>query len=90
MATLRRIDAENRLPEDDMLWLTTKGKDYYTEDLQAAFHHLEAEFFSAEYQRTEDPWHAVNASSHFRKCNAAQKADELLHSIPADQAKPRS
>ncbi|MGJ0515491.1 MAG: hypothetical protein ACR65O_07050 [Methylomicrobium sp.] len=67
-----------------------KDKDYYTEDLQSAFHLLEAEFFSAEYQRTEDPWHAVNASSHYRKCNAAQKADELLYSIPADQAKPRS
>jgi hypothetical protein len=87
MEILRRIDAGNRLTADDLLWLKTKGKDYFTEDLQAAFHRLEAAFFSAEYQRTGDPWQAATASGHYRKCDAAQKADALLNSIPAGRVK---
>lgn len=87
MEILRRIDAGNHLTEDDLLWLTTKGKDYFTEELQEIFHRLEAVFFSAEYKRMGGPWHAVNASSHYRKGNEPQIADVLLHSIPAGRVK---
>ncbi len=36
-----------------------------------------------EYKRTGDPWNAVNASSHYRKCEQTAIANELLNSIPA-------
>lgn len=87
MNILRRLDDGNRLSDDDVLWLTTEGQDYYSEILQAAFHEREAEFFASEYRRTSDPWNAVNASGHFRKCKQARKANELLSSIPSERQK---
>ena len=83
MDILHRLDGGKRLSAEDIIWLTTEGKDYYTEILQAAVHEREAEFFTAEYKRTSDPWNAVNASGHYRKCNQARKAHDLLISIPA-------
>lgn len=85
MSILRRIDDGSRLSDDDVLWLTTEGQDYYAEDLQAAFHEREAEFYANEYRRTSDPWNAVNASGHFRKCKQARKAENLLTSIPLER-----
>jgi len=55
--------------------------------LRAAFHEREAEFYSGEYRRTNDPWNAVNASGHYRKCSEARKAHDLLTSIPAERQK---
>ncbi|MBD5804517.1 hypothetical protein AZOA_39600 [Azoarcus sp. Aa7] len=87
MDILRRIDNGDRLTDDDILWLTTEGQDYYSDVLQEAFHEREADFFAGEYRRTGDPWNAVNASSHYRKCKQAGKAHELLISIPPDRQK---
>lgn len=87
MNILHRLDGGNRLSDKDILWLTTDGKDYYTEILQAAFHEREAEFYTTEYKRTSDPWNAVNASGHYRKCSQAKKAHDLLTSIPAARQK---
>lgn len=85
MEILHRLDGGSRLNDADVLWLTTEGKNYYTESLQAAFHAREADFYAAEYGRTNDPWNAVNASGHHRKCGQARAAHVLLTSIPAQQ-----
>jgi hypothetical protein len=87
MNILRRLDDGNRLSDDDVLWLTADGQDYYSEALHAAFHEREAEFYTSEYRRTSDPWNAVNASGHFRKCEQAQKAHDVLTSIPSERQK---
>jgi hypothetical protein len=87
MDILHRLDGGNRLSDEDILWLSTEGSDFYTETLQTAFHEREAEFYAAEYHRTSDPWNAVNASGHYRKCNQAGKAHDLLASIPAGRQK---
>jgi len=87
MDILRRVDDGNRFADDDVLWLTTEGKDYYSDILQAAFHAREAKFCADEYRRTGDPWNAVNASSHYRKCMQTREAEELLTSIPAERQK---
>ncbi len=89
MDILSRIDGGNRLTDDDVWWLKTEGRDYYKEKLQAAFHEREAEYFAAEYSRTSDPWNAVNASSHYRKCDQAEKANDLLTSIPSERQTSR-
>lgn len=85
MNILHRFDGGNRLSDDDVLWLTTEGRDYFSEILQVAFHAREAEFYAGEYKRTTDPWNAVNASGHYRKCQQARKAHDLLTSIPAER-----
>ena len=87
MNILHRFDDGKRLTDDDVLWMTTEGRDYFSEMLRAAFHEREAEFYSGEYRRTNDPWNAVNASGHYRKCSEARKAHDLLTSIPAERQK---
>lgn len=87
MAILRNLDRGQRLTDDDSLWLKTSGQEYFSEELQIAFHQREAEYFSEEYKRTGDQWHAVNASSHYRKCKKPREADLLLNAIPIQQKK---
>ena len=85
MNILHRLYDGNRLTDDDVLWMKTEGQNYYSETLQAEFHKREAEFYASEYRRTTDPWNAVNASGHLRKCEQASKAHDLLTSIPAER-----
>lgn len=85
MAILQAIDSGNRLSNDDLFWL--KAQQCLTEELRKAYHLLEAEFCSKGYRRTQDPWKAINASAHFRKCNQPESALELLASVPVTQLK---
>lgn len=87
MNILHRIDGGSRLTDEDILWLTTEGKDYYTENLKSVFHEREAEFFTAEYKRTSDPWNVVNASGHYRKCSQSRKAHDLLTKVVLERQK---
>jgi len=87
MAMLRKLDCGNRLSDDDSVWLATSGREYFSAELRRAFHQREAEYFLAEYKQTGDPWNAVNASSHYRKCDAPGKANDLLDSIPVQRLK---
>lgn len=87
MDILRRLDAGKRLSEQDVLWLSTHGDDYYTEKVRSAFHYIEAEFFVAEFKKTQSLWMAVNASSHYRKCNKASLAETLLNTIDINTLK---
>lgn len=84
MEILRRVDSGSRFNDEDVLWLTTDGREYNSETLKALFHQREAEYFAAEYARTTDPWNAVNASGHYRKCDQAGAAHELLSLLPPD------
>lgn len=83
MTILRRLDEGIRLTDDDQLWLQTKGKGYCSVELRNAFHNREAEYFAQEYTRTQDPWNAVNASGHYRKCEKPEMASNLLLSVSA-------
>ena len=83
MNILRNVDRGLRLTENDIAWLTTKDYEYgyYTEELRERYHENEAEFYAKEFQKRRDPWLAVNASSHFRKCQRAAEADTMLRTI---------
>ena len=87
MSILRRVDTGKRLTDADILWLSTEAEEYYTDALRLAFHELEAVFYAGEFKKTQDPWMAVNASSHYRKCNQAGMAETLLSPIKVDQLK---
>ncbi|MFP2769889.1 hypothetical protein [Oceanisphaera sp. KMM 10153] len=87
MSILRRVDTGKRLTDADILWLSTEAEEYYTDALCSAFHELEAVFYAEEFKKTQDPWMAVNASSHYRKCNQARAAETLLSPIKVDQLK---
>jgi tetratricopeptide (TPR) repeat protein len=85
MAIIKRLDARGRLTEDDVVWLNTEAKEHFTDALRDAFHLIEANFFASEYERTQDPWNAVNASGHYRKCGQSTAAIELLDTVPLHQ-----
>lgn len=87
MSILRKLDAKSRLPEVDVVWLNSQGRDYRSDEILHAHHRLEADFCLAEYKRTNDLWQAVNASGHLRKCNASREASELLATIPEGRLK---
>lgn len=84
---LRRLADEERLLDQDALWLASDGNEYFTPSLRAAFHAGEAQFFTSEYERTRDPWNAVNASGHLRKCGRSLQAKELIQSINLNHLK---
>lgn len=83
MEVLHHIDSGNRLAEDDFVWLTTTAESHFTEELRKAYHLVEADFCASEYRRTLDPWNAINASGHYRKCDQPDTALQLLSSVPA-------
>lgn len=89
MDILRRVDRGIRLTEDDIVWLTTKDDEYeyYTTELRERYHENEAEFYAGEFKKRKDPWNAVNASSHYRKCEKARTADSMLNGIVVSRLK---
>jgi len=87
MIILKKVDTEERLSQEDFVWLSSVGEDYLSDQLRTAYHRLEADFFASEFKKTRDPWMAVNASGHYRKCNRASDADSLLGNINVEQQK---
>lgn len=85
MHILKHLDKGLRLSPEDLVWLSTEGEAYFSEKLRAAYHEREANFFSTEFKNTNNPWMAVNASSHLRKCERPKEADALLSRISVDQ-----
>jgi hypothetical protein len=70
---LQQVSSGHRLNDDDVVWLS--AHDYWTKSLRKAWHMLEAEACAQAWTSDRDPWHAVNASSHWRK---ADKPDRSL------------
>ncbi len=88
MKILHKVDNGIRLSEDEIIWLLTKEDgEYYTVELREGYHKNEAEFYVSEFKKRKNPWAAVNASSHYRKCNEAEAADLLLQTINIDKFK---
>lgn len=87
MAILKGVDSGNRLAENDVVWLKTEAEEYFTDEVEAAYHLSEAEFYAGEYRRTGDPWNTVNASGHYRKCSRPKAALELLDSASVSPLK---
>ena len=80
MALLRRISNGERLQVDDIVWLETEADDCWTDELRKEWHVLEAEALAAGWQKTGDPWDAVNGSSHYRKAGKPELALSLTES----------
>jgi hypothetical protein len=54
MAILKGVDSGNRLAEDDVVWLIAEAEEYFTDEVQEAYHLREAEFYAGEYRRTQE------------------------------------
>ena len=76
---LERVEVGARVADADVLWLVTN--DYLTYELKRAIHEIEAKYFRELFEKTNDPWAAVNASSNFRKAECPSEALSLLDRI---------
>ena len=79
IAILERVEVGARVADADVLWLVTN--DYRTYELRRAIHEIEAKYFQEVFEKTNDPWAAVNASSNFRKAESPSEALSLLDRI---------
>lgn len=82
---LKKVNSGARLSADEYAWLLAKM--YFTKQLKEAHHKNEATFYAGEFEKSKDPWSAVNASGHFRKCNEAKTAEQMLCSIELTKIK---
>ena len=77
MQLLKQVANGNRLTPEDVAWLTTEAVDCWTDALQQAWHRLEAAALTKAWEKSGDPWNAVNASAHWRKAGEPQQALEV-------------
>lgn len=88
---LERVDSGGRVNPEDMIWLSLNRnglyRGYYTDKLKKAYHKNESAFYAQQYEVKQDPWLAVNASSHYRKCDESPKAISILSQISLDEIK---
>lgn len=88
---LKKLDSDTRLSEHEAIWLNSIGEKFFNTQVRHKFHRLEANYFLNEY--SQDPkniWNAINASSHLRKCNESQEAEELLKKITINNSKEKT
>lgn len=77
MALLRQVANGQRLKVDELAWLKTEADYCWTDELQRAWHALEAAALTKAWESSGDPWNAVNASGHWRKAGGPERALRL-------------
>ena len=75
---LKLLDNNQRLSEQDAIWLNSEGREFFTDEVKIKFHRVEADFYINEYKTTKLHWHAINASSQLRKAKASKEAENFL------------
>jgi tetratricopeptide (TPR) repeat protein len=90
---LEKVNSRIRLSQDELAWLmVSRGglySGYYTQILREKYHRIEAEYYLVKYQKSQNPWDIINSSSHFRKCNCANKANSFLTEIDSSKFKAK-
>lgn len=77
MGLLRQVANGQRLKVDDLAWLKTEADYCRTDELQRAWHALEAAALTKAWESSGDTWNAVNASGHWRKAGEPERALRL-------------
>lgn len=77
MALLRQVANGQRLEAEDLAWLKAKADYCWTDELQRAWHALEAAALTKAWEDSGDTWNAVNASGHWRKAGEPERALRL-------------
>tara|TARA_R110000782_G_scaffold270471_1_gene371501 strand:+ start:6069 stop:7214 length:1146 start_codon:yes stop_codon:yes gene_type:complete len=83
MALLRQVANGQRLKVEDLVWLKTEAEYCWTDELQRAWHALEAAALTEAWESSGDPWNAVNASGHWRKAGEPERALRLTEAALA-------
>ena len=75
---LKLLDNNQRLVEQDSIWLNSEGRQFFTDEVKIKFHRIEADFYINEYKISKSHWHAINASAQLRKAKASKEAEKFL------------
>ena len=78
---LQALDSNQRLSPDDAVWLVSEGSQFFSGKVKIKFYRTEADFYLRNYQKNQDLWSAINASSALRKAEASKEAEILLEGI---------
>lgn len=81
MTIIRKMEGNSRLSEKEIVWLTTEVREYFTPELKKCYHEHEAKYHENKFKKDKNPWSAVNASSHYRKCDVPKNSLSLLRQI---------
>lgn len=83
MTLLRQVANRQRLKIEDVAWLKIEADYCWTDELQRAWHALEAAALTKVWESGGDPWNAVNASGHWRKACEPERALRLTEAAMA-------
>lgn len=89
MRLLGLLSLGHRLEAADVAWLQTEAEECWTLAVAAAWNELEAKALTAVWRETGDPWAAVNASGHWRKCDQPSMSLELTSQALASASSPK-
>lgn len=94
MRLLKLLKDRKRLPPKEVIWFQTEADYCWTKAVSSTWHSIEAEALTDSWRVTGDPWEAINACSHWRKCDQSQVAlqlsDDALAKAKSPSAKVQS
>jgi hypothetical protein len=80
-AILLKLNSEQRLSDEDVIWLEGEKLLRPGSKIYIAHHRLAALHFEEEFQRTKGYWNVVNASAHWRKADEPKTALKLTNNL---------
>ncbi|WP_404356965.1 hypothetical protein [Methylotuvimicrobium sp. KM1] len=78
---LVKLIENQRLSDDDLIWLEGEKLFYPDTAIFVTHHHLEALHSEEGFKRTKGHWNLVNASAHWRKANKPLSALKLTNNL---------
>lgn len=87
MTFIKRLDSGKRISPEEFAWVSSRAEYCLTGELQTAYHRIEAEALTLDWNETGDAWAAINASAHWRKANEPQQAVAITATASAHARK---
>jgi hypothetical protein len=78
---LLKLNSEQRLSDNDVIWLEAEKLMHPSTKIFIAHHRLEALHAEDEFKRTKGYWNLVNASAHWRKADEPELALKLTNNL---------
>lgn len=84
------VSAGNPIKDLDRIWLETDGKTYWTPQLRQAHHRNMAQKLTLEWEKSGDPWKAVNACAQWRKAHTPSEALAITETTLKKDSLPKN
>ena len=84
------INAGSPIKDLDLAWLETAGQTYWTPQLRQAHHRNIAQKLTQEWEKSGDPWKAVNACAQWRKARSPSEALNITETALKKDSLPKN